>query len=104
MVASGTKRTARSRWITRAIWSRSEWAVIVEPGRIAVGVAEVCYPRAVGEVDVHPGQALGIGVQCDELVVRCGDVDLNGGARQFAQRQAVPLAGYPVVHDPRRVI
>jgi hypothetical protein len=65
---------------------------------------EVRYPRAVGGVDVHLGQALGLGVRCDEFVVRCGDVDLNGGAQQFAQRQAVALAGYRVVHDPRRVI
>jgi hypothetical protein len=74
--------------------------VVEQPGRVAVRAAEGRDLRVVGEVGVHPGEPLGLGVAGDDLIVRVGAGHGQRDERDLADRQAVVPGLDPLVQDP----
>jgi hypothetical protein len=74
--------------------------VIEDPGGVTVCPAQRGDLAVIGEVGVHPGQPLRLGVAGDELIAWVGRLDGQRHQRYLADRQAVVAAGDAVGQDP----
>ena len=79
----------------QATWSPAGVLVVEQPGRVAVRVAKCRHRGVVGEVGVHPGQPLRLGVPGDDLVLRGWMLHDQRHQRDLAHRQAVVAARSP---------